>query len=170
MIKKIVWVGLLLGLSMNAQALRLTSTAFQPSQPIPTLYTCEGKDYSPPLSWMDVPAGTQSYVLTMDDPDAPAGLWTHWVLFNLPAKTLGLRENLRKLPQNAQWGANSWGHLAYNGPCPPTGSHHYVFTLYALDRVLALPAGSNQQQVLKALTPAVLTKVTLTGVYSKKNQ
>lgn len=167
MIKKAIWVGLLLGLSMNAYALRLTSTAFQPSQSIPTLYTCEGKNYSPPLSWTDIPAKTQSYVLIMDDPDAPAGLWTHWVLFNLPASTINLPENLRKLPAGAQWGANSWGHLAYNGPCPPTGSHHYVLTLYALDRVLALPNGSERQQVLKALTPAVLAKVTLTGVRTK---
>lgn len=167
MAKQWIMFGILLSVAVNTYALRLSSPAFNAFQSIPVEYTCEGSDSSPALSWTNIPAGTRSYVLMLDDPDAPGGLWNHWIVFNLPAATIDLSENLQTLPSGAQIGTNSWGRQVYNGPCPPTGKHRYVFTLYALDSFLTIPAGSSRKQVLDALDPVLLAKATLVGVFTK---
>jgi Raf kinase inhibitor-like YbhB/YbcL family protein len=144
----------------------LTSSAFSGGQRIPSKYTCDGEDISPPLQWSEPPAGTQSLVLIMDDPDAPAGTWDHWLLFNLPAGSRSLAERAGT-PAGSVAGENSWGRTGYGGPCPPRGTHRYFFKLYALDTTLPLPTGTNKSQLLRAIADHILAQTELVGTYSR---
>ena len=147
--------------------MKLSSTAFRDGEYIATLYTCEGQNISPPLAWRGVPQGTESLALIMDDPDAPSGIFTHWVVFNIPAESLNLPAAARSanLPGDTLQGRNSYGTSAYGGPCPPPGSpHHYRFTLYALDRPLALAAGATREQLLNATRSHTLDQTRLVGL------
>jgi len=149
----------------------LTSSAFAAGESIPRKYTCDGDDVSPPLEWTDPPAGTQSFALICDDPDAPVGTWVHWVVYDLPAETRGLPEAVpadADLPGGGRSGENSWRRLGYGGPCPPSGTHRYFFKLYALDTVLGLDAGAGKKQVLKAMEGHVLAQAEVMGTYSRK--
>src|SRR6266498_5881692 len=112
-------------------SLEITSNAFANGQSIPVKYSCKGNNISPDLAWNEPPAGTQSFALIVDDPDAPMGTWVHWVLFNIPASTRSLSENIDT--STISVGKNSSGNLRYDGPCPPSGTHRYFFKLYALD-------------------------------------
>jgi Raf kinase inhibitor-like YbhB/YbcL family protein len=153
-----------------AMSFTLMSTAFGNGQPIPTTYSCKGRDVSPPLTWNEPPAGTQSLALILDDPDAPAGTWVHWVIFNLPATARGLAEATPKdapLTAGGINGVNSWGRSGYGGPCPPSGTHRYFFKLYALDTLLALTASADKSQVLTAMEGHILAQSELMGTYSK---
>jgi Raf kinase inhibitor-like YbhB/YbcL family protein len=136
-------------------AFTLTSPTVGQGQTIPKKYTCDGPDASIPLAWSDPPAGTQNLALIADDPDAPAGTWVHWVLYDLPAQCRALPEGVphdNTLPDGSKQGKNDFGRLGYGGPCPPPGRpHRYVFTLYAADRKLDLAPGATKAQVLKAL-------------------
>ncbi|MBN2500150.1 MAG: YbhB/YbcL family Raf kinase inhibitor-like protein [Anaerolineales bacterium] len=148
----------------------LTSPAFAQGETIPTQYTCDGEDISPPLLIGDTPEGAQAYVLIMDDPDAPGGTWVHWVLYNIPAETRELAE--AQLPDAAleggiAQGSNSWEATSYGGPCPPSGEHRYFFKLYALDAVLELPPGMDKDTVLQAMEGHVIAESELMGVYSR---
>ncbi|KTD21953.1 Phosphatidylethanolamine-binding protein [Legionella lansingensis] len=147
--------------------LSIESPAFANNGFIPVQYTCDGADSSPPLLWKDAPVQTKSYVLIVDDPDAPAGTWVHWVLFNIPADVKQL--NGSGLPAGAESGKNSWGKVGYGGPCPPSGTHRYFFKLYALDTVLTLTSSANKQDVLKAMQNHVLESSELIGLYSRKS-
>lgn len=151
----------------KTMALTLTSTAFAQGQSIPAKYTCDGQDISPPLHWSDAPAGAQSLALIMDDPDAPAGVWVHWVLFNLPASLHDLPEKAA-LPGGSLEGKNSWGRVGYGGPCPPRGSHRYFFKLYTLDTKLNLSRGASKEQLLAAMEGHILAQAELMGTYSRK--
>lgn len=150
-------------------SLELTSQAFAEGEMVPTDFTCDGVDQSPPLRWSGVPEGTQSLALVMDDPDAPAGTWVHWVLFDLPADSSGLPDAVSNQAQAAGGvhGTNSWGELGYGGPCPPSGTHRYVFRLYAADQPLGLAAGATKAQVLAALEGHTLAEAELIGTYSR---
>lgn len=147
----------------------LASQVFKEGENIPTKYTCDGKDVSPPLSWGSPDAGTKSLALIMDDPDAPGGVFTHWVLFNLPANITSLPEGVPKLDRlesGGIQGVNDFGEKGYSGPCPPAGkSHTYRFILYALDAELILKPGATKEEVLKAMEGHVLGKVELDGKY-----
>jgi Raf kinase inhibitor-like YbhB/YbcL family protein len=151
-------------------SMTLTSAAFVHEGTIPSRHTCDGEDLSPPLAFGGVPGGTKSLVLLCDDPDAPAGVWDHWVLFNLSPGTPGLPEGL---PAGASYadgslsGKNSWGRLGYGGPCPPKGIHRYYFSLYALDGLLDLPSGTSKKDVLVAAKGHILASATLMGRYSR---
>jgi len=152
--------------------LTLTSPAFPTGGEIPRKYTCDGEDVSPPLEWGAPPQGTQSLVLIMDDPDAPAGVWDHWLLYNLPADMRGLPEGASIAIDPAsgrisRLGTNSWGKQEYGGPCPPSGTHRYFFRLYALDTTLNLAAGANKAQVLAAMAGHVLAQGELMGTYRR---
>jgi Raf kinase inhibitor-like YbhB/YbcL family protein len=151
----------------QTMAFELTSPAFAPGQPIPAKYTCDGQDISPPLQWHDAPQGTQSFALIMDDPDAPAGDWVHWLLFNLPADLRQLPENAA-LPHGSQEGKNSWGRFEYGGPCPPRGTHRYFFKLYALNTTLDRAAGNSKAQLLKAMARQTLAQAELMGIYTRQ--
>jgi Raf kinase inhibitor-like YbhB/YbcL family protein len=152
-------------------ALELESTAFAPGKSIPARYTCDGEDISPPLQWNDPPPGTQSLALIVDDPDAPAGAWVHWVLYNIPAKSRALQEDISadaELPDSSRHGKNSWGRLGYGGPCPPGGTHRYVFKLYALDTRLNLASGATKKQVLQAMRGHILAQAEMMGMYARR--
>ncbi|MGD0612561.1 MAG: YbhB/YbcL family Raf kinase inhibitor-like protein [Anaerolineales bacterium] len=151
-------------------AIQLTSTAFPQGKPIPAVYTCTGRNISPPLAWSDSPAGTQSFALIVDDLDAPGGTWTHWVIYNIPATEAGLKEgtqSLERLGNGSRNGKNSWGKLGYGGPCPPSGTHRYFFKLYALDRLLGLSSGASAAQLVKAMQGHILATAELMGTYRK---
>ncbi len=153
-------------------ALQLTSEAFTNGQSIPAKYSCTGKNISPALAWNEPPAGTQSFALILDDPDAPLGTWVHWVLFNIPATTRNLPENLpitgKNVDPNAIYvGKNSWGDTGYGGPCPPSGTHRYYFKLYALDMTLSLLPGATKEQLLKEMQGHILAQAELMGTFSK---
>lgn len=154
--------------------LKLTSTAFTDGGAIPSKYTCEGDDISPPLAWSGVPAGTQSLVLIVDDPDAPdpakpQRVWVHWVLYNLSADARGLAEAIAEqaLPKGTEGGLNDWGRTGYGGPCPPIGRHRYFHKLYALDVRLEGLASPRKFQVEAAMEGHVLAQATLMGTYIK---
>jgi Raf kinase inhibitor-like YbhB/YbcL family protein len=152
-------------------ALELRSSAFSDGGWIPSKYTCDGKDTSPPLSWTGIPAGGKSLALTCDDPDAPRGLWVHWVVVDLPPSATGLPEGVPATPEisgGGRQGKNDFGKIGYGGPCPPSGTHRYVFTLYALDSTLGLPAGATRQDLLAAMRNRALGEATLTGTYSRR--
>lgn len=147
----------------------ITSSAFAAGAEIPIKYTCDGQNVSPPLDWGQEPAGTTSFALIVDDPDAPFRAFTHWVIFNLPPDTSGLPEAVPKggkLAGGALQGKNGFGNIGYSGPCPPPGSPHgYRFTVYALDKSLNLAAGVSKEQVLQAMQGHVLAQSQLVWIY-----
>jgi Raf kinase inhibitor-like YbhB/YbcL family protein len=155
----------------HAMSFALSSKSFSSGSDIPKKFTCDGADVSPELSWKDAPAGTTSFVLVADDPDAPAGTWTHWVLYDLPSQTNGLPEGVPKqdeLPDGGRQGRNDFGKIGYNGPCPPPGKpHRYYFKLYALDKKLNLNPGASKQQVERALEGHTLGKAEWVGRYQR---
>jgi Raf kinase inhibitor-like YbhB/YbcL family protein len=151
--------------------LSLSSPIFQEGEEIPIEYTCDGQDISPPLIWGEPPSETQSFALIMDDPEASGGVFTHWLLFNLPADSRELPEAVpldNELANGALQGKNGFGAIGYGGPCPPAGSaHHYRFTLYALDQTLDLMMGASRKQVIDAITGHILAWGQLTGIYQR---
>lgn len=155
----------------NAMTLSLKSTAFAQEGDIPSKHTCTGEDVSPALSWSDPPAATQSFSLIMDDPDAPAGTWVHWVLYNLPAQTRELPEGVAKvaeLKDGSRQGRNDFSRPGYGGPCPPRGAaHRYYFKLYALDAKLNLTPGASKADVEKAMKGRILAQTQLMGRFKR---
>lgn len=152
--------------------LTITSEAFANGQSIPTKYSCVGRNISPPLAWNEPPAGTQSFALIMDDPDAPVGTWVHWVLYNISLAKRDLQEDLpitgKNMDPNAIYvGKNSSGNIGYDGPCPPGGTHRYIFKLYALDTTINLLPGVSKEQVLKEMDGHILAQGELVGTFSK---
>lgn len=160
-------------------AFKLTSSVFSHGGTIPRKFTGEGDDVSPPLAWEGAPAGTKEFTLVCDDPDAPAGVWVHWVIYGIPANVRslpeGVKSNAAELhePVAARQGKNSWPSgvtIGYRGPMPPPGhgTHHYHFKLYALDAQLHLPPGADKQQLLDAMKGHVLGDTELMGTYERK--
>jgi Raf kinase inhibitor-like YbhB/YbcL family protein len=150
-----------------AMALQLTATAFPSGGSIPKKFTCDGPDVSPALSWNEPPAGAQAFALIMDDPDAPAGTWVHWVLYDLPSSTRSLPEDVAKdaeLSSGARQGRNDFGKLGYGGPCPPRGAtHRYFFKLYALDSKTNLKPGVTKAELERAMKGHILAQAELIG-------
>ncbi len=157
----------------DADGLNLSSEAFAHGDVIPTPYTCDGRDVSPPLAWSGIPNGTHSLVLIVSDHDAPRGTWYHWVLYAIPPELSGLPENVdpRELSAAIHDGMNSWKRSGYSGPCPPAGRHRYFFHLYALDRVLAeVPQQPNAMELYQAMQGHVLGKAVLMGTYARHSR
>lgn len=153
-------------------SLTLTSPDFTHESQIPKLHTCEGKDLSPALEWKGAPANTKSYVLIVDDPDAPdpkhpKQTWVHWVVYNLPAETKSLPQNAKSLPSGAKEGVNDFKKSAYGGPCPPIGRHRYFFKLYALDTQLPDLGKASKADVERAMKGHVIGQAELMGTYEK---
>lgn len=159
---------LLLLITQGAIAMKLTSTAFVEGGNLPSKYTCDGDNISPPIAWQDAPASTKSFALIYDDPDAPVGTWDHWVLYNLPPTTNFLPENATVLPAGTKVGLNSWPNAEYGGPCPPAGTHRYIFHLYALDAMLNLSGKVTSSILRQAMEKHILATATLTGLYQRK--
>ncbi len=158
-----------------AMSFQLTSQAFKNGEEIPSKYTCQGMDISPPLSWSGVPSGTKSLVLIVDDPDAPDPAnpkmtWVHWVLFNIPPEVTDLPEGVKEneLPPGVRSGLNDWHRTGYGGPCPPIGRHRYFFKLYALDTVLDRLERPTKDELEAAMNGHVLAEAVLMGTYEKK--
>jgi len=151
-------------------SLTLTSPAFEHGQMIPGKYTCDGEDISPALVWKQAPKGTQGFALVCDDPDAPVGVWDHWVIYNIPAHVAELAEAVppdAELADGARQGVNSWKRVGYGGPCPPGGTHRYMFRLYALDTGLDLPPKASKEELESAMEGHILEQAELKGLYSR---
>ena len=154
-----------------AMTISIRSSAFEEGGMIPARYTCDGDDVSPPLAWEGLPEATRSIALIADDPDAPMGTWVHWVMWNVPAETKALAENIRpepELPDGSRQGITDFGRPGYGGPCPPGGTHRYYFKVYALDTTLDLPSGTRKADLLKAMDGHVLAEGQLMGRYSRR--
>ena len=156
-------------------AFTLTSSSFQNEHSIPSKYTCEGADESPPLAWTGAPAGTKSFALVVDDPDAPDPkapkmTWVHWVMVDIPASASEIAEDADEgdLPEGAREGKNDWKKIGWGGPCPPIGRHRYFFKLYALDTTLPMLAAPTKAELEKAMKGHVLGEAVLMGTYQKK--
>lgn len=147
--------------------MRVSSPAFEPNGPIPAAFTCSGADTSPPLEWSGVPPGAKTLALILDDPDAPRGAWTHWTFWDLPATVAGLKEGESATRHGATEGVTSNRKTGYHGPCPPSGTHRYVFTLYAVDGKLGLPAKATVEELRRALQGHVLAQADVMGTYAR---
>lgn len=145
--------------------MKLSSSAFEDNGAIPSEYTCDGADVSPPLYFSSVPENAKSLVLIMDDPDAPMGTWVHWLVWNIPANKTGFfkGENI-----TYKQGKNDFGNFNYGGPCPPSGTHRYFFKLYALDTMLILKERSTKKQLESAMSVHIIEEAQLIGTYTKK--
>lgn len=154
--------------------MKLTSAAFAEGSAIPRKYTCEGDEVSPPLAWTGAPERARTLAIVCEDPDAPMGTFTHWMVYNLPATVTELREDVPHSETfkvagdgEALQGKNDFGHMGYGGPCPPSGTHHYHFELFALDTPLHLEAGASRSQLRTAMRGHVLAEGRLTGLFSR---
>jgi Raf kinase inhibitor-like YbhB/YbcL family protein len=150
---------------------QLSSNAFSPNESIPQKFTCDANDISPQLTWTGAPTTTQSFALIMDDPDAPAGTWAHWILYDLPPNAHELPENVpnhEQLPNGARQGRNDFNKFGYGGPCPPAGKpHRYFFKLYALDVKLNLRSGLLKADIERAMQTHIAAQSELIGLYSR---
>ena len=144
----------------------IQSSAFVYNDPIPSVYTCDGKNVSPPLSILDVPAEAASLVLISDDPDAPAGTWVHWLVWNIDPSTTAIAEG--SSPSGSVEGTTSFGKTGYGGPCPPSGTHRYFFKLYALDSTLDLASDADKAALEAAMEGHILDQAETMGVYSRE--
>jgi Raf kinase inhibitor-like YbhB/YbcL family protein len=151
--------------------LTLTSTAFADGKAIPDQYSCWGEGVSPPLQWSEAPAGTKSFALIVDDPDAPSGTYVHWVIYNIPSSSTGLAQGVApdaKLPDGSLQGTNSSRRMGFTSPCPPSGTHRYYFKLHALDVTLDLASGASKDQLLRAMQGHVLAQGQLMGTVTSR--
>jgi Raf kinase inhibitor-like YbhB/YbcL family protein len=153
-------------------ALTLKSSAFQSNGSIPREYTCEGEDLSPPLEWSGAPAGTRSFALIVDDPDAPDPkapkmTWVHWVVYDIPPATTSVPKGVRELPAGTRQGVNDWKRAGYGGPCPPAGRHRYYHKLYALDTTLGDLGSPKKIDLERAMSGHILAQAELMGTYQK---
>ena len=156
----------------RTMAFSVTSPAFQESEGIPSQYTCDGQNVSPALQWTPPPPGTKSLALISDDSDAPGGVWVHWVVYNLPPSEPALHEAFPpddELPDGTRQGLTDFGRTGYGGPCPPDGTHRYVFTLYALDTLLALPPRATAKALKQAMAGHVVAQAQLMGTYRRRS-
>ena len=162
-----VTLAMLASVATGGANMKITSSAFQQGGNIPSKYTCDGADTSPPFQIANAPASAKSLVLIVDDPDTPTGLFTHWIAWNIPAETNAIAEG--STPQGVQ-GTNDFGKSGYGGPCPPAGTHRYYFKILALDRELDLPPGSRRTQLDAAVKGHVVAQGELMGRYSKQKR
>jgi len=157
----------------GAKAFQIKSSAFKNGERIPKKYTCEGEDISPPVEWSGAPEGTKSFVLIVDDPDAPIGTFNHWVVYDIPASKNSLPEGVQKKPEiegGIKQGRNDFGKIGWGGPCPPPGhgTHRYFFKIKAISQeTLRLPPGASKSEVLKAIDGKVLGEAEFFGTYSR---
>jgi Raf kinase inhibitor-like YbhB/YbcL family protein len=146
-------------------SITVTSTAFADGAAIPVQYTCDGDEISPPLEWTHIPTDAAALALVVDDPDAPSGTFTHWVVLDIPTSTTSSAEG--GVPEGGAQAKSSAGSAAYAGPCPPSGTHHYRFTVVALDEKTGLAEGASLDQALTAVDDHAIARGTLTGTYER---
>ncbi len=151
--------------TMTEVSMELISSAFENYQKIPAAYTCDGKKLHPPFAITGVPSSAKSLVIIIDDPDAPGGIFTHWVIWNINPLTKDIGEGV--IPEKSQEGTNSAGQIGYTPPCPPSGEHRYFFTLYAMDVKLGLDGKATKADIENSMRGHVITQALLVGVYSR---
>jgi Raf kinase inhibitor-like YbhB/YbcL family protein len=152
------------------KVMEITSTEFREGESIPSKYSCDGQDISPPLAWKDIPEGAKSLALIADDPDAPGKTWVHWVVYDVPPTVNGFSESVpasEKLEKGGTQGINDFKRIGYGGPCPPSGEHRYYFKLYALDQVLNEPPGLSKQKLEQLMEGKILDQCSLMGTYAR---
>ena len=159
-------------LSVKNMEIKITSPAFKEGGNIDSRFSCQGADFSPHLLWDNNLKNVKSYAIIMDDPDAPGGDFVHWIIFNIPGNMKELNENVTpsgNIPPEVKFGTNSFGHIGYSGPCPPSGKpHRYFFKIYALDTILLhTEAGATKQQLLKAMDGHIIASGQLIGLYKR---
>lgn len=150
---------------MHYKNMKLTSPVFEDNKFIPSKYTCDGENINPPLKISEVPEGAKSLVLIVDDPDAPIGIWDHWILWDISPSISIIKEN--SIPKGSVQGENSFGKKPYGGPCPPGGTHRYFFKLYALDKILELSDRTTKKELEKEMKNHILDKTELIGLYKR---
>lgn len=151
---------------LEKEALKVSSPVFDNNSTIPTKYTCDGENINPPILIKNVPDRTKSLALIVDDPDAPVGIWVHWVLWNIDPGTKGIKEN--SVPKGAQQGINDFRKHKYGGPCPPSGTHRYFFKLYALDTILELHPNATKSDLKKAIKGHIIEQAQVVGLYKRR--
>ena len=149
----------------NSNNMIISSPAFLNGGQIPEDYGCHGIDVNPPLTFSEIPQDAKSLVLLVDDPDAPLGDWVHWLVFNIDPQTKSITEN--NIPSGATVGLNSFGDKKYGGPCPPSGTHHYEFKLFALDTILNLSSSAEKTDIISGINNHVLGQAIIIGTYSR---
>jgi Raf kinase inhibitor-like YbhB/YbcL family protein len=154
------------GEKMKKAGLYISSPAFENNGNIPSRFTCQGLDINPPLVIKNIPPGTASMALVVDDPDAPVGTWVHWVMWNISAKTGEIGEN--SVPAGSVQGRNDWQRNSYGGPCPPSGTHRYFFRLYALNSELHINPNATAGELRKAMKDRIIEESELVGLYKKR--
>lgn len=150
--------------------MEIKSSAFRESESIPAKYTCDSLNISPPLEWSKGPAGTKTFALICDDPDAPKGTWVHWVMYNIPADLLQLPEKTPRsetLPDGTKQGRTDFGSIGYGGPCPPSGTHRYYFKIYALDYAIDYKLVITKKDLLRLMEGHILDEAQLMGRYKR---
>jgi hypothetical protein len=150
--------------------IKITSPAFKEGEPIPIRYSCNDVNVSPPLNFEELPEDTSSLALILEDPDASGGIFTHWIIFNLPAETKMLKEFMmgrELMDDGSKHGLNSFGLVGYSGPCPPGGTHRYFFKIYALDEKLDLPPLIRRDEFLEAIEGHILDQGELMGTFTR---
>lgn len=148
--------------------MQITSSEFSTGKLVPMKYTCEGPNISPPLTFIGVPEAAKSLVLMVEDPDAPAKPWVHWLVFNIPPTAIGFDEG--SIAEGATEGLCNGNTFGYEGPCPPENEHQYLFKLYALDKVLDIPNKSDRKVVLKEMEGHIITEAVLSASYRKQRK
>lgn len=151
--------------------IKIESRDFKEGESIPSKYTCEGLNVSPQLSWTCETEGVKTYVLIVEDPDAPGGIFTHWIVYNIPSRVNSLMENstpAKNVPDEILMGVNDFGRIGYGGPCPPSGSHRYFFRIYGLDTAVHLDSGATKREVTKKMEGHIIARGELMGTYRKQ--
>jgi Raf kinase inhibitor-like YbhB/YbcL family protein len=148
--------------------MEIKSRSFNNNGKIPERYTCDGEDINPPLEIRDIPQGTQTLALVVDDPDAPNKVWVHWLIWNIPVTTQSYSIEENNSPQNAIYGTNDFDRFKYGGPCPPSDTHRYFFKVYALNDELKLKEGATKEELMNAIEQYKIDSAQLVGLYSKK--
>jgi len=149
--------------AVDYKQLKVGSTAFQNEEMIPLKYTCDGRNVNPPLDIEHIPEETKCLALIVDDPDAPVGTWVHWVVWNIP-----VMHHIKENEVHGTEGINDFQQHHYGGPCPPSGTHHYFFKIYALDALLDLPANTRKPQLEKAMSEHIIAFGEMMGLYKRK--
>ena len=149
----------------NLKSMKITSSAFANNNPLPLQYGCQGQNINPPLLISGMPPGAVSLALIVDDPAAPGGDFVHWVMFNIPPTTSEIKENSTE--SGAITGTNDFNQQSWNGPCPPFGTHHYQFKIYALDKILDLVSTARKSDLLQAMNGHILDQALLIGTYQR---
>jgi len=152
--------------SEGPNPMNISSSAFEHNKQIPSKFTCDGANISPPLEFADIPDGTESLALIVDDPDAPSGDWVHWLIWNIAPNIINVDEN--RVPAGGIQGITSFGNSSYGGPCPPSGTHRYFYKLYALDTELSLPNSAQKSDLLVAMEGHILANTELVGLYKRE--